>query len=379
MTLREIWLASVFLAACGGSTSDTTETDTTGNTTSNNTSSTTTQPTTTGEQATTMTPDTSTTDTPTTSSSTGPADTTGATDTSTSDGTTTTDTTTGAVDPPASLEDIVDGELEMIADGHMFTEGPVWSPEGFLLYSDIPANTIFKWAEGGASEPFITPSGNSNGLEFDAMGRLLAAEHGGRRISRRVIGEDAQSVVDNYEGKKLNSPNDLIVRSDGTIYFTDPPYGIQPNQEELGFNGLFRIDPQGQLSLISDDFDRPNGIVLSPDESTLYVADTQNEHVRKFAVAADGVPSGGEVFIDLTSDLQGNPDGMAIDVFGDLFVTGGGGVRVVTPAGELLGTIMVPEQATNCTFGGADGLSLFITAQARVYRIGLKVKGYGLP
>ena len=253
------------------------------------------------------------------------------------------DTTTRAVVPPTSLDDIVDGELEPIADGHEFTEGPVWSPDGHLLYSDTPANTIFRWTEGGAAKPFVTPSGDSNGLAFDAMGRLLVAEHGNRRISRRVIGEDPHTVVDSFAGKRLNSPNDLILRSDGTIYFTDPPYGIKPEQQEQPFNGVFRIDPRGEISLVADDFDRPNGIVLSPDERTLYVADTTTEKVRKFAVAADGVPRGGEEFVDLTSDLIGGPDGMAVDVFGDLFVTGGGGVRVVTPQGRLLGTIEGPR------------------------------------
>ncbi|MBA3550578.1 MAG: SMP-30/gluconolactonase/LRE family protein [Nannocystis sp.] len=278
-----------------------------------------------------------------------------------------------------SLDDIVDGELELIAGEHAFTEGPAWSAEGHLLYSDIPANTIFRWTEGEGSSAFITPSGNSNGLIFDPMGRLLAAEHGGRRISRRVIGQDAMTVVDQFEGKKLNSPNDLVLRSDGTLYFTDPPYGIQPQDQELAFQGVFRVDPRGQISLVADDFDRPNGIVLSPDETTLYVADTAKEHVRSFAVQAGGEVTGGAVFVDLQSDLQGNPDGMAVDTFGDIYVTGGGGVRVVSPAGVVLGTIMVPQGVTNCTFGDADGMALFFTAPPNVYRMRLKVKGAGSP
>ena len=274
-----------------------------------------------------------------------------------------------------SLEDIVDGELEMIADGHMFTEGPVWSPEGFLLYSDIPADTIFRWKEGEGSAPFITPSGNSNGLAFDGMGRLLAAEHGGRRISRRVIGEAAEGLAGTWMGESLNSPNDVVWRSDGTIYFTDPPYGIDMGMQVLTFQGVFRIDPQGVLHLVADDFDRPNGISLSPDESRLYVDDTTLEHVRVFDVMPDGSTNGGELFVDLASDLPGDPDGMAVDEFGDLYVTGGGGVRVVTPDAQVLGTISVPESATNCKFGDADGMALFITAPPRVYRIRLKVAG----
>jgi sugar lactone lactonase YvrE len=354
------------LLACGGTPSNSTGTDTddttgtTGSTsTGTSTSETTTEPTT----------GTATTDAPTSSST--------STTTTTTDGSTG-GSTTGAVDPPASLDDIVDGELELIADGHMFTEGPIWSPDGYLLFSDIPANTIYRWSEGEAPSAFITPSGNSNGLAFDAMGRLLAAEHGNRRISRRTIGQDAETVVDQYDGNKLNSPNDLVVRSDGTIYFTDPPYGIQQNQQELDFQGVFRIDPQGALSLVADDFDRPNGIALSPDELKLYVADTNGEHVRVFDVQPDGSAVGGDVFIDLASDLPGNPDGMAVDVFGDLYVSGGGGVRVITPAGELLGTIDVPESVTNCKFGDPDGQALFITAPPKVYRIRLKVAGHGL-
>lgn len=366
--------------ACGGGGGETT---TDAGSTSTDATGTTTE---TGTDATTTSTETGTTDTSTSTAPTSTSDptTTGtpptgtSTDATTTDATTTTSTTTGAIDPPMSLEDVVDGELELIADGHMFTEGPIWSPDGYLLYSDIPANTIFRWSEGEQASAFINPSGNSNGLAFDLEGRLLAAEHGGRRISRRVIGEqNAETLAGEFEGQSLNSPNDIAVRSDGTIYFTDPPYGIQPNQQELDFQGVFRIDPQGQLSLIADDFDRPNGIALAPDESLLYVADTNAEHVRVFDVQADGNAVGGQVFVDLQSDQPGNPDGMAIDAFGDLFVSGGGGVRVVTPAGELLGTIQVPEQVTNCKFGDPDGKALFITAQARVYRIRLKVQGAG--
>jgi gluconolactonase len=289
------------------------------------------------------------------------------------------ESSTGTVAPPASLEEVVDGEPEAIREALMFPEGPVWSVDGgYLLFSDIPANTIYRWTENGGSEAFISPSGNSNGLIFDAMGRLLAAEHGNRRISRRVIGEmAATTVVDNFEGQKLNSPNDLVMSTSGSIYFTDPPYGINMNQQELDFQGVFWIDPEGALTVLADDFDRPNGIALSPDESILYVDDTAKEHVRRFDVQPDGNAFGGEVFIDLQSDLPGNPDGMAVDEFGDLYVTGGGGVRVVTPEGTLLGTIEIPESATNCKFGGADGRSLFVTAPPRVYRVAMKVKGAG--
>ena len=381
------WLTPLLLVACGGDGSDSSGAGT-GSTTMAATSGTGSgEATTTGTGTGTGTGTAPTTAEPGSSSG---APTTGGTDGGTSTGSATLETTggstdgatsgtTGPLEGPMSLDEIVDGELEKIAEGHAFTEGPAWSPEGYLLYSDIPANTIFQWTENGGSSAFITPSGNSNGLIFDGMGRLLAAEHGGRRISRRVLGQDAQTVVDQFEGKKLNSPNDLVLRSDGTIYFTDPPYGIQPQQQEQAFQGVFRVDPRGQISLVADDFDRPNGIVLSPDEKTLYVADTATEQVRSFDVQPGGEALGGAVFVDLKSDLQGNPDGMAIDVFGDLYVTGGGGVRVVTPAGAVLGTIMVPGGVTNCTFGDPDGMALFLTAPPNVYRIRLKVKGAGLP
>lgn len=318
---------------------------------------------------------------PTGSTSSGEAETTGGTTTAGTTAVTTeggSESTTGTVLPPMSLEDVVDGEPEAIREALNFPEGPVWSVEGgYLLFSDIGGNTIYKWTEGEGSAAFIMPSDMSNGLDFDGAGRILAAEHATRRVSRRSIGEDAETIVDDFEGLKLNSPNDLVIASDGSIYFTDPPYGIDPNQQELDFQGVFWIDPQGELVVLADDFDRPNGIVLSPDESTLYVDDTAKEHVRRFAVQPDGNAFGGEVFVDLQSDAIGDPDGMTVDEFGDLYVTGGGGVRVVTPAGEVLGVIAVPESATNCTFGGVDGRELFITAPPKVYRVAMKVKGVG--
>ncbi len=323
---------------------------------------------------TTATPTSTTTPEPTTTteSTTAAPTTASTTDVPTTDGTTE-DT---PVMPPRSLDEIVDGQVQKITEGYLFTEGPVWHSDGFLLFSDIGGNTIYRWDERGGAAPFIKPSGNSNGLIFDHDGHLLAAEHGNRRVSRRVLGEeDATTVVDTHDGAKLNSPNDLVLRSDGTLYFTDPPYGIAPDQQEQAFNGVYRIDLEGQIHVVATDFDRPNGIVLSPDETTLYVSDTTHEHVRSFTVAPDGQTSGGEIFVDLQSDLQGNPDGMAVDEFGNLYVTGGGGIRVVTPAGAILGTITVPLTTTNVTFGDPDYRAIFITAPSTVYRVRLKVKG----
>jgi gluconolactonase len=258
----------------------------------------------------------------------------------------------------------------------MFTEGPVWDPQGALLFSDIPANTIHRWATGEGTSVFRMPSDNSNGLLFDNEGRLLACEHGARRLSR-TEGDQVVTVVDSYEGSKLNSPNDVVVRSDGSIYFTDPPYGIQPQDQELAFQGVFLVDPQGALTLLLDDFERPNGIALSPDEQTLYIADTQMRHVRSFAVGAGGELSDDAVFVDMDVPGEGNPDGMAIDALGDLLTTGPGGIWVVTREGEHLGTIAVPEIPSNCTFGGADGKTLFITARTSVYAVQLKIPGLG--
>jgi gluconolactonase len=199
------------------------------------------------------------------------------------------------------------GEPERIATDFRGADGPVWHPGGYLLFSDIRDSTIYKWTPDGKLEKFRSPSGKSSGLTFDQQGRLVACEHGNRRVSRTETDGAVVTLADRYEGKRLNSPNDVVVKSDGSIYFTDPPYGLskyepvagigEPGEKELTFNGVYRLSPDGKtLSLLVDDFDRPNGLAFSPDEKVLYVADTSMRHIRAFDVKPDGTLVNGRVF-----------------------------------------------------------------------------------
>ena len=267
------------------------------------------------------------------------------------------------------------GDPERVASDFRFTEGPVWHPDGYLLFSDIRAARIYRWSPATGPEVWRERSGNSNGLTFDRQGRLLAAEHGGRRVSRSEPGGEAVTLVDRYEGRRLNSPNDLVVASDGTVYFTDPSYGIQPEQSEQPCNGVYRLRPDGPLERVFDDFDRPNGLAFAPDESLLYIADSKRRHVRACAVAADGSLSNGRVFADMDHPQPGSPDGMKVDVEGHLYVTGATGVWVFEPDGTHLGVIATPEPPTNCAWGDADLRTLYITAQTSLYRVRTTVPG----
>lgn len=274
------------------------------------------------------------------------------------------------------LSDIVSpGEPERIAADLQFTEGPVWHPDGYLLFSDIPADTIYKWTPDGALEKFRSPSGNSNGLTLDNQGRLVACEHGNRRVSRIESDGTVVVVADKYQGKRLNSPNDVVVKSDGSIYFTDPPYGVQPEERELDFQGVYRITPGGALTLLADDFEKPNGLAFSPDEKILYVDDTERRHVRAFDVQPDGTLSNSRVFAELG---EHRPDGMKIDVNGNIYVTASF-VWVFDSTGKHLGNITTPDAPANCAFGGPDNKDLFITARPSIYRVKLKVAGATTP
>ncbi|AFZ35056.1 Gluconolactonase [Stanieria cyanosphaera PCC 7437] len=267
-------------------------------------------------------------------------------------------------------------QVEQIATGFQFTEGPLWHPEGYLLFSDIPANTIYQWQPNSKAKIFRRPSGKANGNTFDLKGRLISAEHENRRVSRTETDGKIVTLVDNYQGKKLNSPNDLIVKSDGSIYFTDPPYGIQPIQEELGFYGVYRLSPEGQLTLLVDDFTRPNGIALSPDQTKLYVNDSEVGHIRVFDLQSDGSLTNGRVFAQLKDPNQeGVPDGMKVDTQGNVYSTGPGGVWIFSSEGELLEVISVPEVTTNLAWGGQNNQTLYITANTSVYRIRLQIPG----
>ena len=291
--------------------------------------------------------------------------------------------------------------IEVIAMGFAWSEGPVWVasdqgglPAGCLLFSDIPTNRILRWRPGAGIDLFMEPAGftgpadygrerGSNGLAIDQAGRLLCCEHGDRRVSRLEPGGGKQTLVDAYRGKRLNSPNDLAVHSSGAIYFTDPPYGLPEGwddpRRELGFCGVYRLAPDGSLTLLCDTMTRPNGIAFSPDEQTLYVAqsDPAAPIWRAFTVAADGTladgDSGGRVFCDATElakTRRGLPDGLKVDAAGNLFATGPGGVLVFAPDGTHLGTLLTGQATANCAFGD-DGHTLFITADSLLCRVRL--------
>jgi gluconolactonase len=267
------------------------------------------------------------------------------------------------------------GDPELLATGFQFTEGPIWISDGYLLFSDIPADRIFKWSNASGVEIWREPSGQSNGLTIDLEGRLIACEHGNRRVSRMEPDGTVVPLAERYRGKRLNSPNDVVVKSDGTIYFTDPPYGVEPEEREQPCNGVYRILPDGTLELLVDDFDRPNGLAFSPDESVLYIDDSPRRHVRAFDVRSDGTLYNSRIIADMDHPQPGSPDGMKIDQEGHLYVTGATGVWVFEPNGLLLGVIVPPERPANCAWGDEDRKSLYITARTSLYRIRVNVPG----
>jgi gluconolactonase len=267
------------------------------------------------------------------------------------------------------------GDPEQIATGFQFTEGPIWRPEGYLIFSDIPASRMYRWDPSGAVTVWREPSGNSNGLTLDREGRLIACEHGNRRVSRTEADGTVVTLADRYNDRRLNSPNDVVVKSDGAIYFTDPPYGIQPEQQEQPYNGVYRIRTDSTLELLADDLERPNGLAFSPDESVLYIDDSARRHVRAFDVRPDGTLTNSRVVADMDHPQPGSPDGMKIDEAGYLYVTGATGVWVFEPDGACLGVIVTPERPANCAWGDADRRTLYITARTSIYRVRVTAPG----
>lgn len=270
------------------------------------------------------------------------------------------------------------GEPERLATGFQFTEGPVWMADGYLLFSDIPANIMYKWTPESGAEVWREPSGNSNGLTRNSDDLLLACEHGNRRVSRTNPDGTVETIAGAYQGKRLNSPNDLVVKSDGVIYFTDPPYGIQPEEKEQPHNGVYRILTDGLLELMADDFERPNGLAFSPDESILYIDDSYYRHLRAFDVREDGTLENSRIICDMDHPQPGSPDGLKVDEEGHIYVTGATGVWVFEPDGELLGVVAPPERPANCAWGDEDKKSLYLTAQTSLYRIRTTVAGSGM-
>ncbi|WP_445665397.1 SMP-30/gluconolactonase/LRE family protein [Fodinibius sp. AD559] len=261
-----------------------------------------------------------------------------------------------------------DAEPEIITDGYEFTEGPLWHDSGYLLFSDIPANTVYKWTPAEGADIYLKPSGRSNGLTFDQNGNLLLAQHDGL-VSRLTGDKELTVVADSYNGKRLNSPNDLTVKSDSSIYFTDPSFGVSDEDKELDFNGVYRYSKEDGLQLLTDDFDLPNGIVFSPDESRLYVNDTRHNHIRVFDVNEDGSLANGRMFAEMESDAEGAADGMKVDTDGNLYSTGPGGLWVFSPEGEVLQQVETPDRVTNLAWGGSENSTLFLTAPNAVYKL----------
>ena len=302
-----------------------------------------------------------------------------------------------------ALDTLIPSEasVEVLAKGFEWSEGPVWVPDGdYLLLSDIPRNAIFRWAPGDSTRLWLQPSGytgttprggepGSNALLLDAEGRLVLCQHGDRRIARMDAPlSDPQpqftTLADTYDSQRFNSPNDAVFHSSGALYFTDPPYGLAEGPDdparELDFSGVYRLDPDGTVTLLTDSLSRPNGIGLSPDEQTLYVANSDPDRALWMAydVQLDGSITNGRVFFDATEwtgDRPGLPDGLALDRDGHLFATGPGGVLIFDPDGAHLGTIRVREHASNVAFGGADGSTLFITADMYLLRVPLTTTG----
>ncbi|MDP6538760.1 MAG: PmoA family protein [Planctomycetota bacterium] len=267
------------------------------------------------------------------------------------------------------------GEVELVRDGFLFTEGPAWSSgRSSLLFSDIPANRIYELDAAGEISVFREPSHYANGLLVDELGRLWACEHGGRRVSRGALDDaDPKALAYEFGGARLNSPNDLALRGDGHLYFTDPPYGLLGKPSELGANHVFHRTPKGELEVVfrGGESSRPNGIRLSPRGDRLYVAFTDEGVVRRFPVAPDGTTGESEEF----AKTSPGPDGMAVDRDGNLYVTAKAGVEVFSPGGERWGVIEVPQKPANCAFGGSDGRTLFITARKGLYRVRLGIPG----
>jgi gluconolactonase len=275
-----------------------------------------------------------------------------------------------------------------LMSGAAWTEGPVWVPEGdYVLFSDIPNDRLLRWSESQGGSVALQPAGFMNGHTLDLDGRVICCEHGERRITRLEPDGSVVALAERYGGRRLNSPNDVVVKSDGTIWFTDPPYGILSDREghkaesELGDNYVFRFDPvEGELTVATDLVEEPNGLAFSPDERLLYVSDTSaalrseggNHHIVAFDVQGGRYLANARVFAEIA---PGIPDGFRVDVHGNVFTSAGDGIQVFAPDANLLGKILIPETVSNCVFGGPDLTRLYITATSSLYAIDLTTQG----
>jgi gluconolactonase len=299
----------------------------------------------------------------------------------------------------AAMDDLLDkdAKIEVLAEGFTWSEGPAWMKDGqYLIFSDVPENTIFKYKDGETLSVFLKPSGytgrgyyskepGSNGITIAKDGRIIMCEHGDRRVTiMNTEGVGKWTLADKHAGKRFNSPNDVVEKSNGDVYFTDPPYGLPERENdkrrETGVFGVYRVTKSGTTTLLINDLTRPNGLAFSPDESILYIAqsDPDRAYIMAYPVLKSGILGKGKIFYDATpmvkEGLQGLPDGLRIDDKGNIFSTGPGGILVLSPKGKLLGRIDTTQKTANCTWGD-DGSTLYITANSYLCRIKTKTKG----
>ena len=275
-----------------------------------------------------------------------------------------------------------DVEIEEVGSGFEFTEGTIWNHvEKHLIFSDIPGNTMRRWRPDGGIETWRRPSNMANGNTYDGQGRVVTCEHATSRVTRTETDGSVTVLATHYGDKELNSPNDIVVKSGGSIYFTDPGFGRmdyygRPREQQLPFQGAYRLNPDSrELTLLVDDFDQPNGLCFSLDESQLFINDTMRAHIRVFDVNGEGTLENGRVWADVTGSGDGAPDGMKVDSQGNLYVTGPGGIHVFDPAAACLGVIKMPQGCANFCWGDDDLKSLFVTASASLYRVRVQVAG----
>ncbi len=278
-----------------------------------------------------------------------------------------------------------DAELETITSGHRFLEGPAWHPyEKHLRFSDIMGNATLQWSASSGLNIYRANSHMANGNTYDRQGRLLSCHHASSRVTRMDDDETMTVLASHYQGLELNSPNDIVVKSNGAIYFTDPPYGREskvgiPRDCALDFHGVYRLDPgDNALTLLTRDFNRPNGLCFSPDESLLYINDTPESLIRVYDVAADGTLAHGRLFAETGGDGLGGPDGMKIDSEGNLYCCAAGGLHVFAPDGMFLGRLRTPMQIPNFTFGDDDLRSIYLTGVTTLYRLRTRIAGIQL-
>ena len=293
---------------------------------------------------------------------------------------------------PDNLDQIVESsQAERLATGFEFTEGPLWHPDGYLLFVNNRRNLIYRLVPGGQPEVIREDSGSANGLTFDLQGRLIMCEGDRRQMTRMEPDGAIATIADRWEGKRLNRPNDVVCRSDGSIYFTDPGFRLDPADREIDFNGVHRIAPDGTVTAVVTDVDFPNGLAFSSDESILYVANTRrdngcveekergevctHQYIRAYGVANDGSVNNSRVFANMFSAEDGVPDGMKVDTEGRVYCTGPEGVWVFEPDGNHLGVIRLPEIPANCAWGDPDYRTMYFTARSSVYRLRMKTTG----